>query len=92
MYERVIYINNPRAKTQIKRRKKYISKTTKYYILQKSVGIFMILLGILSAVITGEGTALVMILFFGLALVLSKEKILTISDSKYSGKSPRRNF
>lgn len=97
MRERTIYISNPKVKTQVKRRKKYISKTVKYYILQKSVGIFMIIIGIISTVITGDGTALVMLLFCGLPLIFSKKKMLTISEyknSKYSGKfnSNRRNF
>lgn len=93
----VIYTNNSKAKTQVKRRKNYISNTAKYYILQRLVGIILIALGILSAVIAKEGTALVMMLLVGFSLIFSKEKLLTIPEhknSKHNGKSNqnRRNF
>lgn len=52
-----------------------------YYIKQKLVGVALIALGAASVPIEGDGTAFVMMLFIGLALIATKDKVLMIGEN-----------
>ena len=51
-----------------------------YYIKQKLAGVILIALGAISVPVEGDGTAFVMMLFIGLALIATKDKVLMIGD------------
>ena len=52
-----------------------------YYIKQKLIGVIMIALGAASVPVSeGDGTAFVMMLFIGLALIATKDKVLMIGE------------
>ena len=53
-----------------------------YYIKQKLVGVVLIALGAISVPVSeGDGTAFVMMLFVGLALIATKDKVLMIGEN-----------
>ena len=53
-----------------------------YYIKQKLIGVILIALGAASVPVSeGDGTAFVMMLFIGLALIATKEKVLMIGEN-----------
>ena len=53
-----------------------------YYIKQKLVGVVLIALGAASVPVSeGDGTAFVMMLFIGLALIATREKVLMIGEN-----------
>ena len=53
-----------------------------YYIKQKLVGVVLIALGAASVPVSeGDGTAFVMMLFIGLALIATKDKVLMIGEN-----------
>ena len=53
-----------------------------YYIKQKLVGVILIALGAASVPVSeGDGTAFVMMLFIGLALIATKDKVLMIGEN-----------
>ena len=52
-----------------------------YYIKQKLVGVVLIALGAASVPVEGDGTAFVMMLFIGLALIATKDKVLMIGEN-----------
>ena len=53
-----------------------------YYIKQKLVGVVLIALGAASVHVSeGDGTAFVMMLFIGLALIATKDKVLMIGEN-----------
>ena len=53
-----------------------------YYIKQKLVGVALIALGAASIPVSeGDGTAFVMMLFIGLALIATKDKVLMIGEN-----------
>jgi hypothetical protein len=49
-----------------------------YMIAQKLTGVILIALGFVSAKISGDGTAMLMLIMLGLPVVFSKEKVLMI--------------
>ena len=52
-----------------------------YYIKQKLAGVVLIALGAISVPVSeGDGTAFVMMLFIGLALIATKDKVLMIGE------------
>ena len=52
-----------------------------YYIKQKLVGVVLIALGAISVPVSeGDGTAFVMMLFVGLSLIATKDKVLMIEE------------
>ena len=53
-----------------------------YYIKQKLVGVVLIALGAASVPVSeGDGTAFLMMLFIGLALIATKDKVLMIGEN-----------
>ena len=52
-----------------------------YYIKQKLVGVALIALGAASIPVEGDGTAFLMMLFIGLALIATKDKVLMIGEN-----------
>ena len=53
-----------------------------YYIKQKLAGVVLIALGAISVPVSeGDGTAFVMMLFIGLALIATKDKVLIGGDN-----------
>ena len=53
-----------------------------YYIKQKLAGVILIALGAISVPVSeGDGTAFVMMLFIGLALIATKDKVLMIGEN-----------
>ena len=52
-----------------------------YYIKQKLVGVALIALGAASVPVEGDGTAFVMMLFIGLSLIATKDKVLMGDDN-----------
>ena len=52
-----------------------------YYIKQKLVGVVLIALGAASVPVEGDGTAFLMMLFIGLALIVTKDKVLMIGEN-----------
>ena len=53
-----------------------------YYIKQKLVGVVLIALGAASVPVSeGDGTAFVMMLFIGLAVIVTREKVLIGDDN-----------
>ena len=58
------------------------SKDKLYYIKQKLVGVVLIALGAISIPVSeGDGTAFVMMLFIGLALIATRDKVLMIGEN-----------
>lgn len=52
-----------------------------YYIKQKLAGVILIALGAISVPVSeGDGTAFVMMLFIGLALIATRDKVLMIGE------------
>ena len=59
-----------------------VNKDKLYYIKQKLAGVVLIALGAISVPVSeGDGTAFVMMLFIGLALIATKEKVLMIGEN-----------
>ena len=52
-----------------------------YYIKQKLTGVALIALGAASVPVEGDGTAFLMMLFIGLALIATKDKVLMIGEN-----------
>ena len=52
-----------------------------YYIKQKLAGVALIALGAASIPVEGDGTAFLMMLFIGLALIATKDKVLMIGEN-----------
>ena len=53
-----------------------------YYIKQKLIGVILIALGAVSVPVSeGDGTAFLMMLFIGLALIATKDKVLMIGEN-----------
>ena len=58
-----------------------VNKNKLYYIKQKLVGVILIALGAASVPISeGDGTAFVMMLFIGLVLITTKDKVLLTEE------------
>ena len=52
-----------------------------YYIKQKLVGAALIALGAASVPVESDGTAFVMMLFIGIALIATRDKVLMIGEN-----------
>ena len=58
-----------------------VNKDKLYYIKQKLVGVVLIALGAVSVPVSeGDGTAFVMMLFIGLVLIITKDKVLLTEE------------
>ena len=58
-----------------------VNKDKLYYIKQKLAGIILIALGAISVPVSeGDGTAFVMMLFIGLVLITTKDKVLLTKE------------
>ena len=58
-----------------------VNKDKLYYIKQKLAGVVLIALGAASVPVSeGDGTAFVMMLFIGLVLITTKDKVLMIEE------------
>ena len=58
-----------------------VNKNKLYYIKQKLAGVILIALGAISVPVSeGDGTAFVMMLFIGLVLITTKDKVLMIEE------------
>ena len=58
-----------------------VNKNKLYYIKQKLAGVILIALGAASVPVSeGDGTAFVMMLFIGLVLITTKDKVLMIEE------------
>ena len=59
-----------------------VNKDKLYYIKQKLAGVVLIALGAASVPVSeGDGTAFLMMLFIGLALIATKDKVLMIGEN-----------
>ena len=58
-----------------------VNKDKLYYIKQKLAGVILIALGAASIPVEGDGTAFVMMLFIGLALIATRHKVLMIGEN-----------
>ena len=67
---------NENAPQQVRK----VNKDKLYYIKQKLVGVALIALGAASVPVEGDGTAFVMMLFIGLALIATRDKVLMIGE------------
>ena len=79
------YIGQVQETTQTKenapQQARKVNKNKLYYIKQKLAGVILIALGAISVPISeGDGTAFVMMLFIGLALIVTKDKVLMIGE------------
>ena len=79
------YIGQVQETTQTNKnapqRVKKVNKDKIYYIKQKLVGVALIALGAASVPVEGDGTAFLMMLFIGLALIATKDKVLMIGEN-----------
>ena len=79
------YIGQVQETTQTNKnapqRVKKVNKDKIYYIKQKLVGVALIALGAASVPVEGDGTAFLMLLFIGLALIVTKDKVLMIGEN-----------
>ena len=51
-------------------------KLNKYYIEQKLIGLAMILISILAAIVSGEGTVGLIFIPFGVLLIVTKKELI----------------
>ena len=58
-----------------------VNKDKLYYIKQKLAGVVLIALGAASVPVEGDGTAFLMMLFIGLALIATRDKVLMGDDN-----------
>lgn len=54
---------------------------------QKLMGLALIILGAISAAITGDSTAAVLLYIIGLAAIFTKDYILTLDETKKSARN-----
>ena len=78
------YIGQVHETTQTKenapQQARKVNKDKLYYIKQKLVGVVLIALGAASVPVEGDGTAFLMMLFIGLALIATRDKVLMIGE------------
>ena len=74
--------NIPQTNENAPQQTRATHKDKLYYIKQKLVGVALIALGAASVPASeGDGTAFVMMLFVGLALIVTKDKVLMIGEN-----------
>ena len=72
----------PQTKENAPQQVRKVNKKKLYYIKQKLVGVVLIALGASSIPVSeGDGTAFLMMLFIGLALIATKDKVLMIGEN-----------
>ena len=72
----------PQTNKNAPQRVRKVNKDKIYYIKQKLAGVILIALGAISVPVSeGDGTAFVMMLFIGLALIATKDKVLMIGEN-----------
>ena len=71
----------PQTNENAPQQAKKVNKDKLYYIKQKFTGVVLIALGAASVPVEGDGTAFVMMLFIGLALIVTKDKVLMIGEN-----------
>ena len=72
----------PQTNENAPRQTRKVNKDKLYYIKQKLVGVVLIALGAASVPVSeGDGTAFVMMLFVGLALIATRDKVLMGDDN-----------
>ena len=73
--------NIPQTNENAPQQTRTTHKDKLYYIKQKFVGVILIALGAASVPVEGDGTAFLMMLFIGLALIATKDKVLMIGEN-----------
>ena len=74
--------NIPQTNENAPQQTRTTHKDKLYYIKQKLVGVILIALGAISVPVSeGDGTAFVMMLFVGLSLIATKDKVLMIGEN-----------
>ena len=73
--------NIPQTNENAPRQTRTTHKDKLYYIKQKLTGVALIALGAASVPVEGDGTAFLMMLFIGLALIATKDKVLMIGEN-----------
>ena len=53
-----------------------LTRKQKYFIKQKLFGLFLIILGVLSCVLTGDGTAMILFLIIGIGVIRTKDMVV----------------
>ena len=71
----------PQTNENAPRQARKVNKDKLYYIKQKLAGVVLIALGAVSVPVEGDGTAFLMMLFIGLALIVTKDKVLMIGEN-----------
>ena len=72
----------PQTNENAPRQARKVNKDKLYYIKQKLAGVILIALGAVSVPVSeGDGTAFVMMLFVGLALIATRDKVLMIGEN-----------
>ena len=72
----------PQTNENAPRQTRKVNKDKLYYIKQKLIGVVLIALGAASVPVSeGDGTAFVMMLFIGLAVIVTREKVLIGDDN-----------
>ena len=72
----------PQTNENAPRQTRKVNKDKLYYIKQKLIGVVLIALGAASVHVSeGDGTAFVMMLFIGLAVIVTREKVLIGDDN-----------
>lgn len=80
--ELIGYIDDPTAVDRMRQRKKMHRDTVMYFLKQKLLGFCMILLGITAPILSTEGGVISLLLIpYGLAMIISKSKMVTDGDS-----------
>lgn len=52
------------------------TRKQKYFIKQKLLGLLLIIFGVLSCVLTGDGTAMILFLIIGIGVIRTKEMVV----------------
>ena len=73
--------NIPQTNENTPQQTRATHKDKLYYIKQKLAGVVLIALGAASVPVEGDGTAFLMMLFIGLALIATKDKVLMIGEN-----------
>ena len=72
----------PQTNENAPRQARKVNKNKLYYIKQKLAGVILIALVAISVPVSeGDGTAFVMMLFIGLALIATRDKVLMIGEN-----------
>lgn len=53
-----------------------LTRKQKYFIKQKLLGLLLIIFGVLSCVLTGDGTAMILFLIIGIGVIRTKDMVV----------------